>query len=445
MPYTNALLGALPNWCALPGVSITAGSEAPGTPAANLLLTADAELGARWRSVGTSPVVDTFLQIDLGQPRPVSSGYLVRHAHHPGDTWRLRGAEAPIPTPAPVAPTLATPQAGTVAGDHTAIDDPVDTPTGDALSLTGPAKVRVEFPSPGTLAGGPASQLLRLRLLAREATATTPKPWAVAVVVQIEQGPAAAVVEEIAAGQIVAGDETVVDLPFDAALPPAGPLRVEVEGLGTGALEIVAAEWRPETNTDATPADTGWNHLVVEPRFGARYLEAHPLAEEQLSLTTAAHFLGPAGPAEHTHQHWRLDLRTPAHPLGYATAAAVALGPALVVDATEALRVRVVDHSVTVVGPNGDRYTRVRGTRTHATVPIELRSAEGPRDLLALRRLVGEGGRFGVSLLPEEQGAPALNFWGHLVGGGGLDHQAGQFHDDDRGFHWLDTLELREV
>ena len=333
---------------------------------------------------------------------------------------------------------------GTVVGDATAIDDPVDTPTGDALSLTGPARVRLEFPSPGTLAGGPASQLLRLRLLAREATATTPKPWGAAVVTQLEQGPAAAVVEEIAAGQLVAGDETVVDLPFDSALPPAGPLRVEVEGLGTGALEIVAAEWRPETDTDTTPADTGWNPLVVEPSFAARYFEAHALAEERLSLTAAAHFLDP-GPVEHTHQHWRLDLRTPAHPLGYATAAAVALGPALVVDATAALRVRVVDHSVTVVGPNGDRYTRMRGTRTHATVPIELRSTEGPRDLLALRRLVGEGGRFGVSLLPEEQGAPALNFWGHLVGGGGLDHQPGQFHDDTRGFHWLDTLELREV
>ena len=60
---------------------------------------------------------------------------------------------------------------------------------------------------------------------------------------------------------------------------------------------------------------------------------------------------------------------------------------------------------------------------------------------------MGRAGRFGVSLLPEEAAAPALSFWGHLATDGGLDHEPGQMHDDthQRGFHWLETLEVHEV
>lgn len=445
MAYVNALLGALPNWCATAGAVITAGSEAAGNPASNLRLTSDSELGDLWRSAGISPVADTILEIDLGQPRPVTSAYLVRHNARPGDTWRLRGSSAPIPTPAAVAPSTVTPMAGTVTGTAANIDDPVDDPTGDVVSLDGPSRVRFSFPSPGTLAGGPASQLVRLRVLSRDATPNTPKAWAVSVVTKLEQGPLPAELSEIASGSLDHGSEVVLELPFASDLPPAGTIHVEVETLGSGVLEIVAAELRPETDGYQTPLDTGYSPLVLEPQSALRYLLADPVPEELLRQTTALHAITDGQLVEHTYRYWRVDLRSPGHPSGYVGAAALALGPSIEVDATADIEVRPVDHSITVRTPSGDAYTRMMGSHTEARVPIDLRSAEGPRELLALRRYMGEGGRFGVSLLPEEVGAPALSFWGHLRGGGGLGHEPGQFWDDDRGFYWTDTLELAEV
>ena len=445
MAYTSALLGALPNWCAAPGVSIVAGSETTGTPAANLLMSSDDDLGALWRSAGLSPVSDTFLAVDLGQPRPVTSCYLVRHAHRPGDMWRLRGASAPIATAPRLAPMAAVGMAGSVSGDVAAVVEPVDEPKPDAITLDGPARLRLTFPAASApLAGGPASQLLRLRVRARDAD-TAPMGWAVAVEVAPAQGPLPPVVEEIGAGDLRTSGETVLDLPFDSALAPAGSLVVELESSGAGPLELLAAEWRPETLLDAAPVDSGWSPLVLAPELALRHWEVGTVSAEQLRQTAALHTITEGRPVEQTYQHWRIDLRAPHHPRGHVQAAALALGPAMALDATAEIRTRIVDHSVTVRGADGTAYTRIGPTHTEATVPADFRSSEGPRELLALRRFVGAGGRFGVSLLPEEPAAPALSFWGMLTPTGGLDHQGGQRDDDDRGYYWSDTLELAEV
>lgn len=436
--YVSAILGALPNWTAAPGVTITAGSEAVGCPAAHL--TDGDDLGAAWRSAGLSPMVDTFLQVDLGQPRPVSSCYLVRHAHRPGDSWRLRGADAAIATAPRRAPTQLQVVAGNVFGDLAAIDDAVDTHSADALELTGPGKLRVTFEAVGAaLAGGPASQLLRLRLAVIGATAADPLALAVSLVT--ETG-----VENLGIYQWTSPAETVLEVPFADSLDPAGPLLVELETTGGGSLLLVAIEWRPETVADAVPTDTGWAPLVLEPALALRYLEVGELPEELLRLTTAHHLIDGGQVIERQHRHWRVDLRAPEHPRGYVRAGLLALGPAWPFALTQDFRApRIVDTSTTVRTADGSVYTRLGPTYTEGTLPLEAGSLEGPRDLLALRRFVGVGGRFGVSLLPEEPAAPALSYWAHLAEGGGPEHQPGQMSGDDRAYWWRESLEAHEV
>ena len=253
---------------------------------------------------------------------------------------------------------------------------------------------------------------------------------------------------EVATGQIEATGETTLEVPFSSALDPGGALVVDLVATGSGSLDVLAIEWRPETTADAAPTDTGWRPMVLAAELGLRHLEVGDTPEELHRLTAAEHFIAGGVVEERTHRYWRVDLRAPGHPRGYVRAGLLALGPALPLGLLDSfIGPQTRDLSTTLRTADGSAHTRRGPTLAEATLPVDATSLEGPRDLLALRRFVGQAGRFGVSLLPEEAGAPALSFWGHLATDGGLDHEPGQMHDDDhqRGFHWLETLEVHEV
>ena len=117
------------------------------------------------------------------------------------------------------------------------------------------------------------------------------------------------------------------------------------------------------------------------------------MSAEQLRQTAALHTITKGRPVESTLQHWRIDLRAQHHPRDHVQAAALALGPAMALDATAEIRTRIIDHGVTVRGADGTAYTRIGPTHTEATVPADFRSREGPRELLALRRIAARRAR----------------------------------------------------
>lgn len=68
---------------------ITAGSEEPGLPAANLK---DRQIVRPWRTQSVDPA-DTWLELDFQANRTVGAVALVRHNFSQGSTWRIRAGD----------------------------------------------------------------------------------------------------------------------------------------------------------------------------------------------------------------------------------------------------------------------------------------------------------------------------------------------------------------
>ena len=90
MARKELVLSGVPNWLEAPGVVLTAGHQTVLNPATHLL---DERLAKVWRSGTTA---DTYLDIDLGQPREVGGLHLPNHDATPASRFRLLGDENPI-------------------------------------------------------------------------------------------------------------------------------------------------------------------------------------------------------------------------------------------------------------------------------------------------------------------------------------------------------------